>query len=71
MDIQTQVEALRQRLHKHKGNYQRICEIGDLDYSWLNKFSRGVHKNPGVLSVSALQRALDKFEAEQGEQAAA
>ena len=65
MNILQQIEHTRQRLHAHKGQYQRICELAGLDYSWLNKFSRGVYPNPAPVKVAALQDALNALEGQQ------
>lgn len=71
MNLEKHVETVRARLRAHRGSYMRIAEAGDIDYSWLHKFSRGVHKNVGVQSVDKLERALDRFEAGKADRPAA
>lgn len=71
MNFESHVEKLRARLVKHRGNYLQICQIGELDYSWLNKFARGVYPNPRIQNLDALLKALDDFEASKSERPAA
>jgi len=60
MDMLTEAEALRQKLIECRGQYKKICEIGDLDYSWCSKFARGVIADPGVNRLHRLSVALDR-----------
>jgi len=65
MKFESHVEELRARLVKHRGNYLQICRIGKLDYSWLNKFARGVYPNPRIQNLDSLVKALDEYEAQE------
>jgi transcriptional regulator with XRE-family HTH domain len=55
-------EQARERLQARRGQYRRICELGDLDYSWLSKFANGVIVDPGVNRLFRLQQALDALD---------
>lgn len=63
MNILDQIEQTRRQLHAYKGRYQEVCRVSGLDYSWLNKFSRGVYDNPSPVKVAALQEALAAMKA--------
>ena len=60
--MNTPTEQARGRLQARRGQYRRICELGDLDYSWLSKFANGVISDPGVNRLFRLQQALDALD---------
>lgn len=45
-------------LQKAKGQLGKIATEADVDYSWLNKFSRGVFPDPSVRRVERVYRVL-------------
>lgn len=61
--MKTPTEQARERLQSRRGQYRRICELGDLDYSWLSKFANRVIVDPGVNRLYRLQSALDELDA--------
>jgi hypothetical protein len=45
-------------LQKVKGQLRQIAEEADVDYSWLNKYGRGVFPDPSVRRVERVYRVL-------------
>lgn len=47
--------------HRTQGNLYQIARRGGLSYDWLRRFCTGEIKNPGVLSLDRLAKALEEF----------
>jgi len=49
---------VRDGLDRARGEWKKVCEDTDVDYSWLCKVAQGQIANPGVQQVERLHKYL-------------
>lgn len=59
----TRTEAVIDRLNRlERGGLTRVAELSDVATSTVTRIARGEFRNPGILTVEAIEAALDQLE---------